>query len=175
MANRSTKVVLSVRVKPYLKDALDLLSKSKNKKIVETVEQLIDAAIEETKIKSPFWALMDPKETREISIHEFLNLLWSTDPIIYKLRLSNFGDDYLDEPLYKACCEVWENEYFYGDDDIFSETRKTSGFPLAIPLPNLNLQKIRQEWKILTGFGDFSISNKPMIVTYEQYKKMLPN
>lgn len=175
MANRSKKVVLSVRVDPYLKDALDLLAKKQNKKIVETVESLIRDAVEEIRVINPFLPWLDPKKSKDISLQRLMGLIWSDHPIIYKLRLAHLSHEYLDEPTYIACCQVWSNECFIGNDDIFLYTRQILGVPEAVPAPKLNIGIVTSEWGILMGYGEFVVSNKPLIVTYEQYKKMLPS
>lgn len=176
MANRSKKVVLSVRVEPYLKDALDVLARLKNRKIVETLEILIQEAADGIFVENPFWESRVEKKYADerITLNRLMSLVWSNDPIIYRLRLAQLGSDYLDEPGFLACSEVWENNYFLGEDDIFEYTRQAVDCPDALRVRKLNLELVKEEWDKLNGYAEFLLNNRPLVVSYSQYKEMLP-
>ena len=54
MANRSKKAVLSARVDPYLKAALELLAVSRNEKIVKILESCLENGMNDRIIANPF-------------------------------------------------------------------------------------------------------------------------
>lgn len=177
MANRSKKVVLSARVDPYLKDGLEIFARMKNKKIVETLEELIEGAVNDINIDNPFlyWEKqVVPHASKRITLGRLMSLVWSPDETIFHLRLSRLGNEYFDEAGFLACAEAWDNKYFQGEDDVFEYTQNVLGLPNPLYRKTLNLDLIRAEWDTLKSYASFLVANKPLIVTYEQYKAMLP-
>ena len=170
MANRSKKVVLSTRIAPHLKDGLELFARVKNMKIVEAVEELIEVALESYHIESPLRDLDGGK--RKIPVSTIISWLWSDDPIIYKLRLAYLGHQYVDEETFIIAAEVMSSR-FSGDFDLFEYTRKVATYNKVPDAKGINIDKVRTEWESLVSYAKFVVSNKPLIVAYEDFINML--
>lgn len=170
MANRSKKVVLSTRIAPHLKDGLELFARAKNMKIVEAVEELIDIALESYNIDSPIKD-MDGRKPK-IPVSTLVSWLWSEDPILYKLRLAYLGHQYVDEETFIIAAEVMSPR-FSGDFDLFEYTRTVAKYHKVPEAKGIDLNKVKLEWDSLSSYAKFVVSNKPLIVAYEDFLKML--
>ncbi|WP_414895886.1 hypothetical protein [Pseudomonas chlororaphis] len=170
MANRSKKVVLSTRIAPHLKDGLELFARVKNMKIVEAIEELIDVALESYHIESPLRDLDGGK--KKVPVSTLISWLWSEDPIIYKLRLAYLGHQYVDEETFIIAAEVMTPR-FSGDFDLFEYTRKVASYCRPPEARGIDIVKVRSEWDSLVSYAKFVVSNKPLIVAYDDFITML--
>jgi hypothetical protein len=170
MANRSKKVVLSTRIAPHLKDGLELFARVKNMKIVEAIEELIDVALESYHIESPLRD-MDGKRGK-VPVSTLISWLWSEDPIIYKLRLAYLGHQYVDEETFIIAAQVM-GDRFSGDFDLFEYTRKAASHRRPPEARGIDIDKVRLEWNSLTSYAKFVVSNKPLVVDYDDFVIML--
>jgi hypothetical protein len=170
MSNRSKKVVLSARVAPHLRDGLELYARVKNIKIVEAVEDLIERALEEVNIESPLRSTSGDKG--KVPVSTIISWLWDPDPIIFKLRLANVSPDLVDRETYLAYVET-TSERFKGDVDIFEDVRKRATYRDVFHKASINLERVREEWADLIAYAKFIEANKPIVVDYEDWLRMI--
>ncbi|NNA48360.1 hypothetical protein HBO18_30035 [Pseudomonas lactis] len=170
MSNRSKKVVLSARVAPHLKDGLELYARVKNIKIVEAVEELIERALEEVNIESPLRSTSGDRS--KVPVSTIISWLWDPDPIIFKLRLANVSPDLVDKETYLAYVET-TSDRFKGDVDIFEDVRKRATYRDVYHKASINLERVREEWADLVAYAKFIEANKPIVVDYEDWLRMI--
>lgn len=172
MANRSKKVVLSVRVDPYLKAALELLALSKNEKIVKILENCLENGLNDREIRNPFKSR--DKHQDKVSFMIAFTAIWSENEILYKMRAGTLGPDFAGEELSFISMLVRGDGYFSGDYDLFGDlngSTETFGFTPQTR-PKVNLELIEHEWPILEEYSRFLANNKPFQPSFEEYKKM---
>lgn len=172
MANRSKKVVLSARVDPYLKAALELAASSRNEKIVKILEACVENGLNDRTVKNPFKPRSKDQET--ISFMIAFTAIWSENETLYKLRAGALGPDFAGEELGMIAMLITGDKYFDGECDVFGDLNgsiEKYGFqPKRRPLVNIEL--VEQEWPIVEEYVRFLASNKPLEPSYEDYKKM---
>jgi hypothetical protein len=172
MANRSKKVVLSVRVDPYLKAALELFAASENDKIVKVLELCLENGLTDRDIRNPFKPR--DKAQEKISFMIAFTAIWSDNEVLYKMRAGTLGPDFAGEELSFISMIVLGHSYFDGDYDLFGDlngSAETYGFkPKTRPMVNLEL--LEKEWPILEEYCRFLANNKPFQPGFEDYKKM---
>ncbi|WP_433769360.1 hypothetical protein [Pseudomonas putida] len=175
MANRSKKVVLSVRVDPYLKAALELSAVSKNEKIVKVLETCLESGLNDREIPNPF----KPRDANQerISFMIAFTAIWTESEALYKLRAGALGPGFAGEELATAAMLVLGDNYFRGDTDLFGDLNgaaKTFGFtPKTRPM--VNLLRVEEEWSVVEEYVRFLANNKPLAPDYKDYKRMRTN
>lgn len=173
MVNRSKKVVLSARVEPYLKDALELLAVSRNQKIVKLLETFLENSMSDWQIPNPLhWKNGQHKKISYLSVFA---AIWSENRIIYELRAGALGPEFAGEELWEKSVHVLSAKYFEGTYDLFGDLNGATeryGFePLRREM--IDLDRVEREWTIIEGYVDFLRFNKPFSPSYEDYKRML--
>lgn len=170
MANRSKKVVLSARVDPYLKAALELLATSKNQKIVKLLEMFIEEGMDNTKIENPL-----KYDGKKVDYMMVFQSIWTEDEVIYKLRAGALGSKFAGDELAKIATRVVDNNYFNGDYELFGDLNgMASKYGFAPPYPwKINIDLVKAEWDILNQYVSFLESNKPFSPSYDEYKNIL--
>lgn len=175
MANRSKKVVLSVRIDPYLKAALELSASSKNEKIVKVLETCLENGLTDRDIRNPFKPRDEHQE--KISFMIAFTAIWSENEALYKLRAGALGPDFAGEELSLISMFILGDKHFDGDFDLFGDlngSAETFGFtPKMRPMVNLRL--VEEEWPIVEEYVRFLANNKPFSPGYEDYKRMRGN
>lgn len=172
MANRSKKVVLSVRVDPYLKAALELFASSQNEKIVKVLETCLENGLTDRDIRNPFKPRDEGQE--KISFMIAFTAIWSENEVLYKLRAGTLGPDFAGEELSFISLLVMGHQYFDGDYDLFGDLNGASESFGFTPKrrPRVNLELVEQEWPVLEEYSRFLTNNKPFQPSFEDYKKM---
>jgi hypothetical protein len=171
MANRSKKVVLSARVDPYLKAALELLAASRNEKIVKILESCLENGMNDRTITNPFIA---PQKLEKISFMVAFTAIWSENETLYKLRAGTLGYDFAGEELSTVAMFINDDKYFDGEYDVFGDlngSTETFGFKPRMQ-PRVNLALVEKEWPIVEEYVRFLASNKPLQPGYADYKSM---
>lgn len=171
MANRSKKVVLSARVDPYLKAALELLAASRNEKIVKILESCLENGMNDRIITNPFKA---PQKLEKISFMVAFTAIWSENETLYKLRAGTLGSDFAGEELSMVAMFINDDKYFDGEFDVFGDLNGSTekfGFKPRIQ-PRVNLALVEKEWPIVEEYVRFLASNKPLQPGYADYKSM---
>lgn len=170
MANRSKKVVLSARVDPYLKAALELLAASKNEKIVKTLEMFIENGLNDYYVKNPF---KDDEPTKTPFINVF-TAIWVDDEVRYKLRAAMIGPHLAGETLWRQGLVVTTYDYFKGKEPLYGDLNGLGEKWGYKPDREyfLNFQLIRDEWPLIEEYVTFLENNKPFEPDYDDYKKM---
>lgn len=174
MANRSKKVVLSARIAPYLKAALEMFAASQNEKIVKLMETFLESGLDEVNVVSPFHS--DVKGGTKISFMTLFTAIWSEDEVVFKIRAGLLGPDYAGETMWRQAMVASGCERFKGVTDLYEDlngwaSRKGSGW--VAPRPHfLNLEVIREEWPLIEDYVAFVENNKPFEPSYEDYKRM---
>lgn len=171
MKNRSKKVVLSARVEPYLKAALDLYAVSKNEKIVKVLELFIESKLEDINIRNPLRGVKGARE--KISFMTMFTAIWSEDEVVYRLRAGLLGPEMAGERDWRialmATSGLFDGDYeLYGDLNGLGERLKLE----PRERPSINLELVKREWDLICGYVDFLENNKPFSPTYQDYKRM---
>jgi hypothetical protein len=172
MANRSKKVVLSARVEPYLKAALELFATSRNEKIVKILETCVENGLNDRTITNPFKPRH--KDQEKISFMVAFTAIWSENETLYKLRAGSLGSDFAGEELAMVAMFINGKKYFAGDFDVFGDLNgsvETFGFKPHMQ-PMVNLPLVEEEWPIVEEYVRFLANNKPFEPGYEDYKRM---
>ena len=180
MANRSKKVVLSARVDPYLKAALELAAVSRKEKIVKLLETFVESGLYDLDITKPFLLQVDKKGKSEklgdkISFMSLFTAIWTDDVILYKIRAGVLGPEFAGETVWQQAMVATGDHYFRGEDDLYGDMNgfsQKSGYSVVVKY-GLNLELIRKEWPIIESYVSFIESNKPFDPGYDEYKSML--
>lgn len=172
MANRSKKAVISARIDPFLKAGLELAATTQNEKIVALLECGIQGVLSTTLVDDPFGETADAKT----SFLQLMKNIWSEDEVIYKLRVGSLGYKYADMETVDMATLVANNIYFMGDFNLFGDLsvgrKKIGYFPAEIWL---DLDLIRDEWDLISGYVKFIERNKGLDVDYDGFKSMIKN
>ncbi|MFV3305806.1 hypothetical protein ACNFBT_11050 [Pseudomonas sp. NY15181] len=168
MANRSKKVVLSARVEPYLKAALELYATSTNEKIVKVLERFIETCLSDAQIENP---LNGYKKGYFMTI---FTAIWSEDEVIFNLRAGLMGSKFSSDRLFHLAMTVVGDHRFKGDFDLFGDLNgMAERFEFVQPYEaKIDLGLVRSEWDVLVAYVDFLENNKPFCPTYDDYKRM---
>ncbi|AZF49172.1 MULTISPECIES: hypothetical protein [unclassified Pseudomonas] len=172
MANRSKKVVLSARVDPYLKAALELLAASRNEKIVKILESCLENGMNDRTITNPFNA--PRKDLGTISFMVAFTSIWSENETLYKLRAGTLGPDFAGEELSMVAMVINDDKYFDGEFDVFGDLNGSTekfGFTPRMQ-PRVDLALVEKEWPIVEEYVRFLANNKPLQPGYADYKNM---
>ena len=172
MANRSKKVVLSARIAPYLKAGLELYASAEKVKIVKLLEEILEAALEDANVQSPFH---DSRGERvEISIYNLLTAIWTEDEVLFKLRAGVLGPNYAGETTWREAMVATGCDYFKGDVDLYGDLNGyEEKFGYDVPWSyQLNLELVREEWHLIQDYVAFGENNKPFEPSYDDYKSM---
>ena len=172
MANRSKKVVLSARVDPYLKAALELFAGSRNEKIVKILETCVENGLSDRIITNPFKARH--KDQEKIGFMVAFTAIWSENETLYKLRAGSLGPDFAGDDLAMVAMLINGMSYFKGNFDVFGDLNgyvETFGFTPRMT-PKVNLQLVEDEWPLVEEYVRFLANNKPFEPDYEDYKRM---
>lgn len=172
MANRSKKVVLSARIDPYLKAALEMFSASQNQKIVKLLETFLHNGLDDMSVVSPFHS--QANGVREISFMNLFTAIWSEDEVLFKVRAGGLGPTYAGETTWREAMVATGCDYFKGQTDLYADLNgyaiKNGYAPPSRYFVNLDL--IRAEWPLIEGYVAFVENNKPFEPSYDDYKKM---
>ena len=169
MANRSKKVVLSARIDPYLKAALEMFAASQNKKIVKLLENFLENGLDAMDVDSPF--LTQGNGNSKISFMSLFTAIWSEDEVLFKVRAGVLGPTYAGETMWRQAMVATD---FKGETDLYGDLNGYAGkFGYSLPWKHsLNLELIREEWPLIEGYVAFVENNKPFEPSYDDYKKM---
>lgn len=172
MANRSKKVVISARIEPYLKAALDTAAAARNEKIVKVLETVIEEGLNEMFVPNPFQG--GSLEGGEINFMAAFEAIWSEDEVLFKLRSGAMGPRFSGETLWRQASVVVTSEYFKGDYDLYGDLNGYAKKLSATCKKYLvNLDLVRGEWPLIEGYISFLDANKNLSPSYEAYKKIL--
>jgi len=172
MANRSKKAVLSARVDPYLKAALESLAVSRNEKIVKILESCLENGMNDRIIANPFKT--PQKKLEKVSFMVAFAAIWSENETLYKLRAGTLGPDFAGEELSMVAMFINGDKYFDGEFDVFGDlngSKDTFGFEPRMQ-PRVNLALVEREWPIVEEYVRFLSNNKPLQPGYADYKSM---
>ncbi|MCW8275557.1 hypothetical protein IMF27_07455 [Pseudomonas sp. PCH199] len=172
MANRSKKVVISARIDPQLKDALDIAASKQNEKIVKLLEEFVEIGLGTLTLPNPF------REGKirfgnEINFLEVFEAVWDPDEVLFKLRAGAIGPEFCGETLSRQAKVVIGSEYFKGEYDLFDDLNgHTQIWGGTYDKHYVNLELVKKEWPIIESYIAFLDNNQPLVVSYEDYKKM---
>ncbi len=175
MANRSKKVVLSARVDPYLKAALELLAAAKREKIVKLIEISIENQLSDREVPTPFLFQTNEERRDKLGFMTVFEAIWSEDEPLFKLRAGILGPEIAGEETWMQAMTIIGDDYFKGDDDVFGDLNgltKKFGYTVAVN-QKVNLDLVRCEWSLVQAYVSFLENNKPFSPSYEDYKRML--
>ncbi|CAI8856464.1 Phage protein [Pseudomonas jessenii] len=177
MANRSKKVVLSARIDPYLKAALELLAASRSEKIVKLLESFIENGLYDIEVTAPVVLNRANQGHEKVSFMNLFTAIWSEDEVLYKVRAGVLGPQYAGETIWRQALVASVEDCFKGADDLYGDLNgltKKLGFSIS-GCYKLNMDLIREEWPIIESYVAFVENNKPFEPSYTDYKKMLAN
>lgn len=172
MANRSKKVVISARITPYLKAAIDMAAAAQNEKIVTMMENLLEQGLNEIFVPTPFCDGV-LREGAETNFMHIFGLIWSEDPILFKLRAGALGPDFAGEKNTREANVVISCEYFKGDYDLYGDVDNQFSDWGSFKKVFINFNLVKEEWSVIEGYISFLENNKNLLPTYESYKKMV--
>lgn len=172
MANRSKKVVLSARIDPYLKAALEMFAASQNQKIVKLLETFLENGLDASEVDNPFPGSKNGGE--KISFMSLFTAIWSDDEVLFKVRAGVLGPAYAGETTWREAMVVTGGDYFKGETDLYGDLNgQAEEFGYSPPWKySLNLDLIREEWPMVEGYVAFIENNKPFSPSYDDYKRM---
>lgn len=169
MANRSKKVVLSARVDPYLKAALELFATTRNQKIVKLLETFIEKGLSNIYVDDPL-----ANEKKDARYMDLFTAIWSEDEVVFKLRAGGFGMRFAGEKLWMIANVVLFDPYFAGGYKLYGDMNgMTARVGYKPPKDfSINLELVKGEWDLIVGYVDFLETNKPFTPSYDDYKRM---
>lgn len=170
MANRSKKIVMSARVAPYIKAAIDTYANSKNEKFVKLLERYITFGLRDELIDNPFTNGKGPK----ISFMLAFECVWTEDELIYALRAGACGPDFAGEELHKRWLLLCLSPEFDGEFDLFGDVReRLAKHGFEPPIDHfLNMDRVRKEWPEFCRYVEFLENNKPFQPTYKEWREI---
>jgi hypothetical protein len=175
MANRSKKVVLSARIDPYLKAALELSASVQKEKIVKLLEQYLLNGLEHEMVANPFGCTSPKERPDELPFMDVFVAIWSENEVLYKVRAGALSAAFAGTDLWEMAMLVIGEKYFKGDFDLFGDLNgavRRFGF-LPPDKPMINLRLVEAEWAIIESYVSFLQNNKPFQPPYLDYKRML--
>lgn len=172
MANRSKKVVISARITPRLKAALDLASAVQGEPIVRMLETLLEDGLNEIEAPNPFRG--GHLDGQTLNFMTLFDAIWSEDEVLFKLRSWAIGPEFSGVKLWRQITTLIKSDYFKGDYDLYGGLNgyaETWGG--VCDKYFIDLELIREEWVYIEGYLSFIDKNKNLSPTYEIFKKML--
>jgi hypothetical protein len=173
MANRSKKTVLSVRIEPSAKAALDMLAAIRQESLPVVIEELLSQAFEQQAILAPpFIKKTHVSPSGTIGLGHLMRFIWVDDPELFKLRLHLLEPTALSERDQTVTGTVFKNlDIFRGDDHLFDgKARQMVSDSPAIP--KLSLSLVRLYWPLLNEYARFLATNS-MNVSFADYVDLL--
>lgn len=157
MASRSKKTVFSVRISPYAKAGLDILSAVRKQSLPELIESLAERELAKERVG-------DAQDTAQ----RILSAIWTDDELLYKLRLCCFVGEALNPRDEVAAQVVLMSPIFRGEDNLFSGPAAEIAKEYEEGIPRVSLDKVRQLWPILLEYARFLEVNslKPSFKDY---------
>lgn len=173
MANRSKKVVISARIEPRLKAALDIAAGKLDEKIVTVLETFVEEGLNGIYVeKNPFWGGLMPSNS-QINFMEVFDAVWDEDKVLFELRAGTIGPAFCGERLSRQAQVVIGSDYFKGEDDLFGDLNGyTDIWGGDIEKHFVNLDLVRKEWTYIDEFLSFVDMNGLTEVSYDFYKVM---
>lgn len=174
MANRSKKVVLSARVEPYLKAALEMAATSRNVKIVKLLEAFLEDGLGSLSIEKPSFLEAPGVKGDKVNLMMLFTSIWTEDEVLYRLRAGTLSHQLAGEEAYLEAFVVSQEEEFEGDDDIFGDLNgmgARQNFSVRHPV-KVNLEAVRNQWSLIQQYVRFLMNNKPFEPSYGDFKRM---
>lgn len=173
MANRSKKTVLSVRIDPPAKAALDVLAAVRGESLPAVIEDLLYKAFAHEKIAPP--ALLKPNiltNRGEVSISTLIQFIWSADSALFKLRLHLLDPSTLNERDQTITGTVFQNLEIFGGEDVIFDEHALKIIEDSPAIPKVSLERVRRYWPVLTEYARF-LSANAMKVSLPDYIDLL--
>lgn len=161
MASRSKKTVLSVRIDPVAKAALDAAANMHNQSTTKFVEQLVEAVV----CQKVF-----PSAGVGVALGELIAALLDDDELIYKLRLHTLLPAALSAKERVMLKAVFDNPLIFAGTDQY--------LPVGMAQPEegtsggVSVARVRLFWPLLLEFADF-ISHNDMDLMLKDYMGLL--
>lgn len=173
MANRSKKVVISARIEPRLKAALDIAASKLDEKIVTVLESFVEDGLNGIFVESnPFLGGLLP-ETSQINFMEVFDAVWDEDEVLFKLRAGVIGRKFCGERLSEVAKVVMDSDDFKGDYDLFGDLNGyTAIWGGEIEKQFVNLELVKKEWNRIEEFVTFRDANGLTELSFDFYKVM---
>ena len=181
MANRSKKVVISARIEPRLKAALDIAAMKLEEKVVKVLEDFVEAGLSRITVKDGLqrafsgetllWGVAPTNS--QMKFMDVFDAVWDEDEVLFKLRAGAIGADFCGEMLVRQAQVVIGSDYFRGDYDLFGDLNgyaDLSGGELEKQFVNLAL--VRKEWHWIESYAAFMKVNDLVDLPYDYYKQM---
>lgn len=173
MANRSKKVVISARIEPRLKAALDIAASKLDEKIVTVLETFVEEGLSGIFVeKNPFCGGLLP-ESSQINFMEVFDAVWDDDEVLFKLRAGTIGAAFCGERLSRQAQVVIGSDYFKGEYDLFGDLNGyTEIWGGEIEKQFVNLELVKREWAYIDEFVTFVDMNGLTELSYDFFKVM---
>lgn len=172
MANRSKKVVISARIPPRLKAALDLASILEGQPIVKLLEALLEEGLNEIDAPNPFRG--GQLDGSKLNFMTVFDAIWTEDEVLFRLRTWAAGPEFSSVKIWRRITSLIQSDYFKGDVDLFGDlngyTQTWGGVPERYLI---NLDLIKEEWMLIDDYLSFLDKNTNLSPSYESFKKML--
>jgi hypothetical protein len=174
MANRSKKVVLSARVDPYLKAALEMAASSRNEKIVKLLEAFVGDGLEGITIDRPSFFKTPGIAGKKINLMMLFKSIWTDDEVLFRLRQGILSPALAGEEAHLEAWVVYQQEEFKGDDDVFGNLNgMTERYEFSVAeTVTVNLNAVKDQWPLIQQYVRFLLNNKPFEPTYAEFKQM---
>lgn len=171
MANRSKKVVISARIEPRLKAALDLAASKLDEKIVTVLETFVEDGLNGIFVETnPFKGGLMPDDS-QINFMEVFDAIWDEDEVLFKLRAGAIGRAFCGERLFSEAQVVITSDEFKGDYDLFGDLNGyTKIWGGKIDKLFVNLERVREEWAQIEEFVTFRDNNDLTELSYDWFK-----
>lgn len=173
MVNRSKKVVISARIEPRLKAALDIAASKLDEKIVKVLEDFVEEGLNGIFVeKNPFCGGLMPSNS-QINFMEVFDAVWDEDEVLFKLRAGTIGAEFCGETLARQAQVVISSDYFKGEYDLFGDLNGyTAIWGGEIEKRFVDLALVRKEWRYIEDYAAFMRVNDLVDLPYDFYKKM---
>ena len=182
MANRSKKVVLSARIEPRLKAALDIAAMKLEDMVVKVLEDFVADGLKRITVdgglqrvfseKSLLWGDLVPANS-QMGFMEVFDAVWDEDVVLFELRAGVVGADFCGEMLVRQAQVVIGSDYFKGEYDLFGDLNGLAEmFGGELEKQFVNLALVKKEWHWIESYAAFMKVNELVDLPYEYYKQM---
>ena len=172
MANRSKKVVISARIPPRLKAALDLASILEGQPIVKLLEALLEEGLNEIDAPNPFRG--GQLDGSKLNFMTLFDAIWTEDEVLFKLRTWAVGPEFSSVKFWRRITSLIKSDYFKGSFDLYGDLNGQTQIWGSVPERYLiNLDLIKEEWLLIDEYLSFLDKNTNLSTPYEYFKKML--
>ncbi|WP_370601063.1 hypothetical protein [Pseudomonas nitroreducens] len=168
---RNRTEMLSLRLTPHLRAGLEVMAALRKANLSKTIASALSAALEREKVPMPNIL----RGSAEMTLDKLLELIWSEDEMLFKLRMYYVLPEGLATGDHDAIAVVVSNQHlFSGSTNIFWG-QSENVLPANQDVPTFDIEKIRDSWRMLRRYVDFVRDNDDLRVSFETFCTLGPD